>query len=270
MTNREARDRHLALVARADAVVCSSYAGYDARLSAQLGLAAQYVPNAVNEVAPDGAFRESIGIEPGVPLLLAVGNRYPEKNHVGLLESLRDHEGDWRLAIVGRPAPDHPELSAELERLAALDPRVTLVPGAAPGMVAAAMAEADVLLLPSRAEATPLVLLEAMRARLPWVATPTCGSAHDHAGGLIAPVERFGAAVSFLAADADARAALGAAGRAHYEASYTWDVVGSRYATLLAGSGDLDDITPPAEAISATEAVRGQFYDARVVEAASS
>jgi glycosyltransferase involved in cell wall biosynthesis len=108
------------------------------------------------------------------------------------------------------------------------------------------MAEADLLLLPSLAEATPLVLVEAMSHGLPWLATPTCGSAHDHAGGLIRALEEFPAAIAELLADPEARTALGAAGRAHWEAAYSWDVVGPRYVALLEGS-PLPDLPSPDE-----------------------
>ena len=117
---------------------------------------------------------------------------------------------------------------------------------AEPPVVAAAMAEAELLLLPSLAEATPLVLVEAMSHGLPWIATPTCGSAHDHAGGLIRPLDEFPEAIAQLLGDPAARTALGAAGRAHWEASYSWNVVGPRYVALLEG-GPLPELPSPDE-----------------------
>ena len=119
------------------------------------------------------------------------------------------------------------------------------------------MDAADALLLPSRAEATPLVLLEAMSRELPWIATPTCGSAHDHAGGLVVPLRLFGEAIDFLARDAAARRDLGAAGRAHWQASYTWEVMGPRYARVLFGSAP-GTLAPPPAAIAATDLVRAR------------
>ena len=175
-------EAYTTLVATADVVGVSSYAGYDARLSADLGLTGVYLPNAVDAVP---AAPESFDAGPGAPVLLAVGNLWPEKDHAGLLRTLHDHPGDWRLIVIGADAVQMPAVAEEVRRLAAEDPRVTLWGPAAPDVVAAAMDAADALLLPSRAEATPLVLLEAMSRELPWIATPTCGSAHDHAGGLV-------------------------------------------------------------------------------------
>ena len=79
-----------------------------------------------------------------------------------LLRSLRNHPGDFQLALIGAPSPEHPDLAEAVARLASEDPRVHLLGPCTSETVAAAMDEADVFLLPSLAEATPLVLLEAM------------------------------------------------------------------------------------------------------------
>jgi glycosyltransferase involved in cell wall biosynthesis len=217
---------------RASAVGFSSYAGWDARLYRELDVPAVYLPNAAHRVEPEGSFRA----RHDGPLLLCVGNFWPEKDHAGLLRTLRELPGDWELVLVGGASSAVPEVGAEIERLAALDERVTLHGPAEPPVVAAAMAQADLLLLPSLAEATPLVLVEAMSHGLPWIATPTCGSAHDHAGGVIRPLAEFPRAIAQLLGDPAARAALGAAGRAHWQAAYSWDVVGPRYVALLEGA----------------------------------
>jgi glycosyltransferase involved in cell wall biosynthesis len=235
--NRAFRARLADALRRADAIGFSSYAGWDARLYRELDIPAVYLPNGSHRVEPDGPFPHER------PLLLCVGNFWPEKNHAALLSTLRQIPGDWELTIIGGPSDAAPEVAAEVQRLAALDERVTLFGAAEPPVVAAAMAEAEILLLPSLAEATPLVLVEAMSHGLPWIATPTCGSAHDHAGGLIRPLDEFPQAIEELLAD---RAALGAAGRAHWEAAYSWDVVGPRYVALLEG-GALPPLPSPDE-----------------------
>ena len=224
----------------ASAVGFSSYAGWDARLYRELDVPAVYLPNGSHRVEPAGPFPHER------PLLLCVGNFWAEKNHAALLATLRDVPGDWELTIVGGASPAVPEVDAEVRRLAALDERVTLFGPAEPAVVAAAMVEADLLLLPSLAEATPLVLVEAMSHGLPWIATPTCGSAHDHAGGLIRPLDEFPEAIAQLLGDPAARMALGAAGRAHWESAYSWDVVGPRYVALLEG-GELPPLPSPDE-----------------------
>ena len=247
------------LIATADVIGYSSHSGCDAQLCEDLGLGGVYVPNAVERVSPRGALPLVGG---DAPLLLVVANMWPEKNHAGLLRALRDHPGHWRLAVIGEASPEAPHVAEEVRQLAGADPRVHLLGPADPGTVAAAMTQATALLLPSLAEATPLVVLEAMSHRLPWIATPTCGAVHDHAGGLILPLRMFGEGIDFLL-DAPADAGeLGAAGLAHWQASYTWDVMGPRYAAILRGA-QVDALAPPADALAATEAVRARFYERR-------
>jgi glycosyltransferase involved in cell wall biosynthesis len=84
------------------------------------------------------------------------------------------------------------------------------------------LAGLDVFCLPSRAEALPLALLEAMAEGLPCVATDV-GDVRRRVGGavLVVPPEDPGAlagALAGLLADADGRAALGARARACAEA----------------------------------------------------
>jgi glycosyltransferase involved in cell wall biosynthesis len=86
----------------------------------------------------------------------------------------------------------------------------------------------DVLIHPSRTEAFPTALLEAMAARVPVVATAVGGIpeivADDQTGLLVgAPPDagRFADAVLTLAADADLRRRLGEAGRRRFEDEFT-------------------------------------------------
>ncbi len=254
------------LLASAEIVGYSSHSGPDVRLCEDLGVRGVYVPNASEPTLPAAA-SPTVALGADAPLLLMVANMWPEKNHLGLLRVLHAHDGDWRLAIIGDASPEFPHIAGEVVALAEADPRVRLLGRAGPDGVAAAMRDASILLLPSHAEATPLVLLEAMSRRLPWIATPTCGAAHDHAGGLILPLHLFGEGIDFLLTDRQAARSLGAAGSSHWEACYTWEVMGPRYARLLTGEA-VGDLPVPSPAIADTESVRCAFYDARPAGAA--
>jgi glycosyltransferase involved in cell wall biosynthesis len=258
-----AMQAYAGLLGTADVIGYSSHGGADVRLCEDLGFSGVYVPNAVERLPSAPASPALSGIPGDVPLLLHVGNMWPEKNHAGLLRVLREHPGDWHLALIGDVSPSLPHIAEEVRSLAADDPRVSILGAASPETVAAAMARAQLLLLPSLADATPLVLLEAMSHSLPWIATPTCGSAHDHAGGLILPLALFGEGIDFLLETTDAARALGAAGHAHWRACYTWEVLGPRYAQVLRGE-PVPPLDPPSEALLETEDVRRAYYDGRV------
>jgi glycosyltransferase involved in cell wall biosynthesis len=96
---------------------------------------------------------------------------------------------------------------------------------------AAAYANADIYLLPSRFEGTPLTLIEAMASGLPIVTTATCGMRdviRDGANGLLIPMyspEAIVDAVAKLIEDAAMRASLGRAARADALLRYGWDQV---------------------------------------------
>ena len=257
------------LLSRVHAPVHSSIGALDARLHRELGIDAEYVPNASEEIPPEGSLRELLGIEPDMPLLLHVSNYSGQKNHVGLLEALAQHPGEFRLVMVGHPVAGQSKLERDIRRLAAADPRVILAGGLPGELVSAGMREADLLVHPSVSEGAPITVLEAMSCGLPWIATPGCGAVHDHAGGLILPVRQFGPAIDFLLERPEALERLGAAGRAHWEAAYTYDVIAGRYDALLRGARHLPALEMPEDALAVTEAVRADFYETSLLDPAA-
>jgi len=109
--------------------------------------------------------------------------------------------------------------------------------------VAAELARADALVLPSFAEGVPVVLMEAMAAGRPVIATRVGGVAElveDGASGfLVAPGDAAGlaGALARLAAlPAEARAAMGAHGRETVRAEFDIDREAARLAALFRGA----------------------------------
>jgi glycosyltransferase involved in cell wall biosynthesis len=95
--------------------------------------------------------------------------------------------------------------------------------------IADSLASADLFVLPSLFEGTPLTLIEAMAAGLPVVTTATCGmrdTIDDGDTGLLVPIrspERIAQAVARLLASAELRARLGRAAHARAARAYTWE-----------------------------------------------
>ncbi len=226
-------------LARVDAVGYSSHGGWDRRLLDDLGVPGVYLPNAVPTVQPSGSIREALEVSRSTPIILHVANFWPQKNHLAFLEEMRCAPGDWRLVCIGGPSADHPTLAHEVAAAAARDPRVTLLGAGSREEVAGAMSQSDLLVLPSIAEATPLVLLEAMSHGLPWIASDTCGSASDLAGGTIVPQGGFASEIDRLLSQPAERALLRTAGRSAYATGYSWEAVAPRYLAALGPLGDL-------------------------------
>lgn len=167
--------------------------------------------------------------------LLFVGRLAPEKGVDTLLRALALAGGDARLALVGT-GPEE----AGLRRLAdreGVSGRVLFRGSLDPAAVRATMARSAALVLPSRAENFPLVLLEAMASGLPVVATGVGGVpelALNERNALLVPPddpEALASALGRVLGDPTLRAALAAAGR-RTARDYTWDRVTARYLEL--------------------------------------
>jgi glycosyltransferase involved in cell wall biosynthesis len=96
---------------------------------------------------------------------------------------------------------------------------------------AQAFADADLYLLPSLFEGTPLTLLEAMMSGLPIITTATCGmrdTIENERNGLLVPVrspDSINRACERLMENEELRARLGQAAQAEAMNKYTWERV---------------------------------------------
>ncbi|WP_415296782.1 glycosyltransferase family 4 protein [Cellulosimicrobium sp. SJTW-1] len=147
-----------------------------------------------------------------------------------------------RLVVVG----DGSEADALRRRVASagLAGRVELPGRLDPSAVADRLAGADVVVVPSRADAAPLVVLEAWRSGRPLVATVRGGPPEivtDGADGVLVDPQDTRAladAVLGLLDDPVRAEQIGAAGRRRVE-DFTWERVVDRYEALYAGLAEL-------------------------------
>lgn len=187
---------------------------------------------AAGEPARSGPVRE--------PVVVAVGRIEHVKGFDLLVDAfassrLRDRA---RLVVVG----DGSEAAALRRRVASagLTERVELPGRLDPSEVAARLAAADVVVVPSRADAAPLVVLEAWRSGRPLVATVRGGPPEIVTDGvdgvLVDPqdTQALAAAVLGLLDDPERAERIGAAGRRRVE-DFTWERVVDRYEDLYAG-----------------------------------
>lgn len=266
-----------ALLRRAAAVIATStpYAESSAALSAwrektrviPLGIAARPTAERMDE-DPAPAMQNEDGVVANAapsdsrPLrVLSVGRLSYFKGVDVLLRAIARVD-DARLEVIGDG-----ECLPELERLARelrIDQRVTFrgrvdMDEAGASVIDAACRAADVFCLPStdRAESFGLVLLEAMRARLPVVASAIAGSGvgyvvRDGETGLLVPpgdADALAASLRRLAADPALRRRLAAAGQQRWREEFTLDRAADRtlalYESVLA-TGPARASTGPA------------------------
>jgi glycosyltransferase involved in cell wall biosynthesis len=131
-----------------------------------------------------------LGIKPGTRVLLSVGRLSLEKGHIDLtvvLHHLRQMVAGTqvKLLLVG----DGPERSAIMRSAEALGLSDQVIFVGQASDVQRYYAVADLLVLPSHSEGSPVVLLEAMMARVPIVATLVGGIpevlTHNHSALLV-------------------------------------------------------------------------------------
>jgi len=165
------------------------------------------------------AFRSEAGVSDGELLLSYVGRLAPIKRIDVMLRAFakaRTLGAPVRLALVGDGS-----LRPELEQLAAsLGVREHVWFAGYREDVAPVAAGADIALLTSDNEGTPVSLIEAAAAANPSVATAVGGVADviTPETGILAPagdVDALAAAIAKLASDADTRARMGAQARLH-------------------------------------------------------
>lgn len=159
-----------------------------------------------------GTWIQRKGIDDLIPAFVELAGRYP----------------DLELVVIGGGVPDHVVRESFPAELRA---RVSCVQAKDDHEAAAVFAAADIYLLPSLFEGTPLTLMEAMMSGLPVVTTDTAGMRDviEHGrNGLLIPIRSPGAIeerVETLIRNVDLRAKLGCAAREDAQRLYTWDRV---------------------------------------------
>lgn len=166
--------------------------------------------------AEDGPTRGDLGIAEDAPVIVQVGVFRQEKNQLGALEAvarLRKQIKDAQLVFVG----DGPTKPPVEERAGELDAGWAHFLGYRTD-VPAQLALADLMIQPSKADAMPMTVLEAMVLGVPVVATDV-GDVRSMLGGeagiCIPPDDEEGLveACANLLVDDDRRTAMGAAAR---------------------------------------------------------
>lgn len=207
-----------------------------------------YLPNGIDvadfAISPsrkDARPRLGSFAPPGTIVIGTVGRLDPVKDQAGLLaafkllrDSLPELGERLRLAIVGE-GPERPTLEARITELG-LRERACLFGNRAD--VAAILAELDIFALSSIAEGMPGVVLEAMAAGLPVVATDVGGVSEvvsRDTTGLLVPAGNPAAmsqALSDYVLDESLRVQHGSAGRRAAETRFSLDHMLSSYTTL--------------------------------------
>jgi glycosyltransferase involved in cell wall biosynthesis len=227
-----------ALLKRARAVIATSQAYLDASEALKPWRAkTSVIPLGTDDVALPPAQPDLWPAGEGLRLL-AVGRLSHYKGFDVLIDALA-HTTQMRLLLVGEGecADDLRELAIERS----LGNRIRFAGALDEEALLAAYATADALVLPSlnRGEAFGLVLLEAMRARLPVIASAIPGSGigevvvDGETGLMVAPGDAAALAIAIgRLDDPELRQRLGAGGRRRWETQFTLERAAQRWLAL--------------------------------------
>ena len=207
----------------------------------------QIIPNGVDLIewgAPTLGLRETWGIGKR-PWLLSVSNHSPVKGHATFFEVVRRVRQQFP-GVVGTIIGGHyPAAKCGLGRFgikggcwyrcrlaAGLTTGVTLRWDVLRRDVVSAVQEADIVLVTSWREASPLVILESMAAGTPWVSFDV-GCVREHVGGVVvrSPQEMVDTVVELLG-DPNRRRRLGQDGQARVAEKHDWESVATQYEQL--------------------------------------
>jgi glycosyltransferase involved in cell wall biosynthesis len=201
------------------------------------------------EAASRGPGREELGLVGPGPLLVHLGRFNPEKNQRGAIDAvslIRESVPDTQVAFVG----DGPERAAVEAHAVEMGAGGWAHFFGFRSDAPAVLALADLMLLPSIADAMPMVILESMALGVPTVATDL-GDIREvlgDAGACVEPgdTQAFAAACVELLSDSGRREAMAEAGRRRAPEFDAARMV-ERYAALFEGARDG---RPPAEAVA--------------------
>lgn len=202
------------------------------------------------------ALRERYGIDEEEPLLLTVGGHTGEKGHALAIEALRRLKAPRAILMI---AGNNPlgigcryscRVRAAATNTMTLGRKRVLLVSLPREEVVAAYRAADLFVLGSAIECSPLVLFEAMAAGTPFV-TLDVGNAAEisrwgDGAGRVLPTNRLergrvggrpdqmAAAIKALLDDGDERLRMGRSGRAAWEQQFTWATIAGHYEDLYA------------------------------------
>ena len=182
-------------------------------------------------------FRVQFGISRGEFLLLNVANYCDHKNQLATLRSFADARLENSLLVfIGSEINEYArELKKTLAEMKSSQNglRVLILDHVSKELIFAAYRTADLFVLSAKTEAQPLVLLDAMASRLPFISTNT-GCIAEFPGGVVIDSEKeMTEAMQKLAGNPAFRQELGRQGAEAVESNYDWDKNLDRYEHLL-------------------------------------
>ena len=193
-------------------------------------------------VIPNGAsdeeflrLRRGFRVQYGIAterMILCVATYSPGKNQEMVLRAFRQANlRDSTLVFIG---PEFNDYSNRLRGLMQRDGFVRFFEKVPREMVVAAYHEADLFVFGSILECFPIVIVEAMASKTPFISTPVGSVAKLNGGVIVLTVAEMAKAIRYLANKGPEWEKLAAAGRKAWKANYRWKNIIDQYESLFA------------------------------------
>ena len=134
--------------------------------------------------------------------------------------------------MIGNPSGEPDCVQAIQEKLTERQD-ILFIPGLSKEWISSAMQAANVVVLSSKGEGSPITILEAMSHKKPWIATPECGAANDHLGGVISHLKDFKKFLAIFSQNPLLLEELGGIGYLHWRQHYSWSAVMNGWINLI-------------------------------------
>lgn len=168
-------------------------------------------------------------------LIVSISNHYMIKNHAAMIRAVKQmYNIDFTFIIIGGGNRDGQSCYKRCKKMEKkLGGRLKLFNKLTREETVAALMQADLLLFSSKFEYFPIVLLEAMAAKTPFVSTDV-GNARELAGGIIInSTKEMSTAIENLLNNPERMKELGQNGYEQCILNYSWSTISNRYEALF-------------------------------------
>ena len=189
------------------------------------------IPNGTEDfnTCNQGYFKEKYRVDTPF-MLLSVANHYRDKGHAFIIDAFRRlNRTDVSLVIIGNDPGGRTSCYAKCIKQQKNSSNLKLLSHVPREDVIAAYKESNAFVFGSAIECFPLVILESMANRLPFVSTDV-GNVKELEGGIIVstPAE-MAATTNGLLSNLDYAENLGKTGYENWDSHYRWDIVIDNY-----------------------------------------
>lgn len=169
-------------------------------------------------------------------MLLSVGNHYQNKGHKRIIDAfLSLKRDDISLVIIGHKSENSIRgCWRHCKKEADRNPRLLLIDNVPKEIIPSAYKCADILLSGSYIEVFPLVIIESLACKTPFIAFPAGNIEHLEGGVVVQSVNEMSHQIQNLLSNIPLREELASKGENIVKSNYDWEMIVNQYENIYA------------------------------------